>query len=299
MTRLLAAAALLLLLFDPAAAQAQNNAPSTATIERRRRHETVVRSMSIAAPLSEFSRDHGPARADAYSRVTAGLLTALLYALFALLAWWSLTATTAPPATAEITASILPGVPKKRAIEPLPPFIAHLIRPHVEKPALPVFTVATGAPPQVPAPLPASAAKTSPLAGGTAGTGPMGQAASGNGTGGNGDALAGCWDPVWAQAVTDHVRQFFYYPRAALSTRTFGVVYVHMVVQRDGHLSALDIGKSSGSDMLDEAAYRIVKAAMPLPPIPDRMHVKSVDAEMPINFGVRDFHDSPTIGSCN
>lgn len=252
-----------------------------------------------AVPLSEFSRGHGPARADNASRATAGLLTALLYALFALLVWWSLTSVAAPPTTAEITASILPSAPKKRAIEPLPPFIARLIRPHAEKPALPVFTVATGAPPQVTAPLPASAAKTSPMPGGTSGTGPVGQAASGNGTGGNGDALAGCWDPVWAQAVTDHVRRFFYYPRAALSTRTFGVVYVHLVVQRDGLLSALDIGKSSGSAMLDQAAYEIVHAAVPLPPIPDRMHVQSVDATMPINFGVRNFHGTPTIGSCN
>jgi TonB family protein len=255
-------------------------------------------SASPVAPLLDFAHQPAP-RGDAQSRLMAALLTAVLYALFALLAWWSLTHAAAPPATAEITASILRDVPKKRVIEPLPPFLARLIRPHAEKPALPVFTVATGALPQIPAPLPASATKTSPMPGGTAGNGPAGQAASGNGTGGNGDALAGCWDPIWAQAVTDHVGRYFYYPRAALRTRTFGVVFVHFVVRRDGHLSTLDISKSSGADMLDEAGLAIVQAAVPLPPIPDRMHVESVDAELPINFGVRNFHGNPTIGHCD
>ena len=250
-------------------------------------------------PLSEFPHRSSPAWADPSSRVTSGLLTALLYAVFILLAWWSLTSAEAPPATAELTASILPDVPKKRAIEPLPPFLAHLIRPHAEKPALPVYTVSTGAPPQAPAPLPASAAKTSPMPGGTSGTGPMGQAASGNGTGGNGNGLAGCLDPIWMGAVTDRVRQLFYYPQAALSTRTFGVVYVHFVVHKNGRVTTLDIGKSSGAPMLDQAAHDIVQAALPLPPIPDRMHVDSVDAQLPINFGVRDFHGQPTIGHCD
>jgi TonB family protein len=256
--------------------------------------------MSIvpAPPLSEFSHDHGPTRADIYSRITAGVLTAVLYSLFALLAWWSLTHATAPSATPEITATILPDTPKKHSVEPLPPFLARLIRPHAEKPALPVYTVASGAPPQVPAPLPASAAKTSPMPGGTAGTGPMGQAASGNGTGGNGGSLAGCLDPIWMRAVTDRVRQFFYYPQDALSSRIFGVVMVHFVVHRDGHLTALDIGKSSGADVLDKAAINIVQSAAPLPPIPERMHVEQVDGQLAINFGVRNYNGATTIGHC-
>ena len=252
-----------------------------------------------AAPLSEFSRPHGPAGADNRSRMAAGALTGILYALFVLLAWWSLNHVSAPTDTTEITATILPDVPTKRAIEPLPPFLAHLIRPHAEKPAMPVFTIASGAPPQAPAPLPASAAKTSPMPGGTSGNGPMGQAASGNCTGGNGSGLAGCLDPIWMRAVTDRVRQYFYYPQAALSSRIFGVVMVHFVVHRDGHLSALDIGKSSGTEMLDKAAYDIVRSAAPLPPIPDRMHVEQVDGQLAINFGIRGFNGAPTIGHCD
>jgi periplasmic protein TonB len=247
--------------------------------------------------LSEFSHHPGPARGD-HDRIVAGALTAALYALVALLAWWSLTHPRVRSETTEIIASVLPDTPTKRAVEPLPPFLAHLIQPRAEKPALPVFTIASGAPPQASAPLAASAAKTSPMLGGTSGNGPMGQAASGNGTGGNGSGLAGCLDPVWMRAVTDRVGQFFYYPPDALSARIFGVAMVHFVVRRNGQIDRLAIGKSSGNEGLDKAAIDIMQKAQPLPPIPDRMHTDRVDGTLPINFGVRSFSGGASAGSC-
>jgi protein TonB len=253
-------------------------------------------STGPARPLSEFSHHHGPARADNDSRIIAGLLTGVLYGLFALLASWSLTHVPVPAEKTEITATLLPDA--KRAALPLPPFLAHLIRPRAEMPALPVFTIASGAPPQAPAPLAASAAKSSPLPGGTAANGPLGQAASGNGSGGNGGASAGCLDPIWMRAVTERVRQFFYYPGAALALRTTGVVMMHFVVHRDGQIEKLEIRKSSGDNGLDKAATDILQKAQPLPPIPDRMHTDRVDGELPINFGVRSFNASATTGHC-
>ena len=246
--------------------------------------------------LSEFSHGTPPPQADTSSRVTAGLLTAVLYALFALLVWRA--PPPSSPAASEIVATLLPDRPTKRAVEPLPPFLAHLIRPRAEKPAPPVFTIASGAPPQAPAPLPASAAKTSPMSGGTSGNGPMGQAASGNGTGGNGGALAGCLDPIWMRAVTERVRQFFYYPDTALAARTTGVVTMHFSVRRNGKIDRLAISKSSGNDGLDKAATDIMRKAQPLPPIPDRMHTDRVDGDLPINFGVRSFNGGASSGNC-
>lgn len=248
--------------------------------------------------LSEFSHHHEPAHADTRSRIAAGLLTGLLYGLLALLVWWSLTRVMPPPATSEITASVLPDVPVKHVEEPLPPFLAHLIRPRAEKAALPVYTIATGAPPQAPAPLPASAAKTSPMLGGTSGNGPMGQSASGNGTGGNGGGTSGCIDPAWMRAVTERVRQFFYYPGDALAVHRTGVVMVHFLVRRNGQIDRVGIGKSSGDGELDHAATDIVEKAQPLPPIPERMHTDRVDGQLPINFGVRSFNGGGTSGTC-
>ena len=259
----------------------------------------AVTPMSTAPvlPLSEFSHHHGPARGDRRSSVTAGLLTGLLYALFALLAWWSLPRGSVRAKTVEITATLLPDGPTKHVIEPLPSFMAHMIRPQVEKPAPPVFTIASGAPPQAPAPLPATAQST-PLQGGSSGNGPVGQAASGNGTGGNGRALAGCMDASWMRAVTERVRQFFYYPDAALAVHRTGLAMVHFTVRRNGQIDRLAISKSSGDEGLDKAAIDILQKAAPLPPIPDRMRTDRVDGDLPINFGVRGFSASITAGNC-
>ena len=191
--------------------------------------------------------------------------------------------------TTEITASLLPDAPKKRALEPLPPFLAHLVEPRAQEPA-PVFTIA-------PAPLTASAAETSPLLGGTSGNG-LGQGASGTGTGGNGGTSAGCLDAIWMRAVSERVRQFFYYPAAALAVRRTGLVMVHFGVHRNGQIEKLQISKSSGDEGLDKAALDIVQKAQPLPPIPDRMHTDRVDGELPINFGVGSFSGSSTTGTC-
>ena len=248
--------------------------------------------------LSEFSHPTPPAQTDRSSRVTAGVLTVSLYVFFGLLAWFASLAPRSSPVASEIVATVLPDRPNKRADEPPPPFVAHLIRPRAEKPAMPVFTIASGAPPQAPAPLPASAAKTSPLRGGTSGSGPMGQAASGDGAGGNGTGLAGCLDPAWMRAVTERVRRFFYYPDAALAGRITGVVTMHFSVRRDGRMERLEIGKSSGDPALDKAAIDIVRKAQPLPPIPDRMHTDRVEGDLPINFGVRSFSGGASQGSC-
>jgi TonB family protein len=244
-------------------------------------------SVVSPAPLSEFPRDHGSLRADFSTRVSGALLTVALYAFFALLALWSLKNVPVPYATAEVTVNLLPEIPKKRVIELPRPFLARLILPHAELPALPVFTVASTAPLQTPSPIPASAAPSSPMRGGTADAGPLGQAASGDGTNGNGFSLTGCIDPIWLRALGERLRRHFYYPQTELSSHITGWVMVHLVVRRDGSLSSLEITKSSGVEALDKAAYDIVHSAAPFPPISDRMHIEQVDGKAVINFGVK------------
>jgi len=254
---------------------------------------------NMNAPLAEFSRDHQPARVRASSRLAAGMLTAVLYTLLAILfsqrAFWG-----APhsAATIEVTATLLLEKSQKKIVPRFPPFLAHLIRPRAETIAPPVFTVAAD-PPVAPALLPASAAKSSPLTGGEpAGIGAAGQAVSANGTNGNGTAFAGCFDPVWARAVSDRVGQFFpKFASAALRQHRTGMVFVQFEVRRDGRLDMLKIGKTSGDRMLDDAAYNMVRAAQPVPAIPDRMHVDRIDVELPIDFGVNGTFQ-PSAGDC-
>jgi protein TonB len=136
------------------------------------------------------------------------------------------------------------------------------------------------------------------MPGGTAGNGTMGQAGSGNGNG-SGNGLAGCFDAVWARAVTDHVRPFFYYPGAARAQHATGVVMVDFVVLRDGRLDKLEIGKSSGDWALDHAAYNIVRKAQPMPAIPEHMHLKRIEVVLPIDFGIKGANLKPTPGDCS
>jgi protein TonB len=253
-----------------------------------------------AAPqdaLCEFPRDHATVRVTPSSRLMAGLLTALLYALFALLVWGSFLSRPLSPARTEIVASLMPDLPQKRIVLPPPPFLAHRLRPHLETIAPPTFTVASSAP-VAPAQLPASAARTSPIAGGApAGTGAAGAGPSANGSNGNGKALVGCIDAAWMREVTDHVRKFFYYPGAARALRARGLVMVHFVVRRDGRLDLVEVGTSSGEWALDAAATDMMRKAQPLPAIPERMHTDRFEGILPIGFGVNDVL-TPSSGTC-
>jgi protein TonB len=254
-----------------------------------------------AAPqdtLSEFPRDRATFRVAPSSRVMAGVLTGLLYALFALLVWGSFLTRPPSPARTEIVARLMPDPPRKKFILPPPPFLAHLLRPHVETIAPPTFTIASSAP-VAPAQLPASAAKTSPITGGApAGTGAAGAGPSADGSNGNGKALAGCLDAAWMRAVTDHVRKFFYYPGAARMMRARGLVMVHFIVRRDGQLDLVEVGTSSGEWSLDAAATDMMRKAAPLPAIPERMHTDRFEGILPIDFGIKDLYLTPSSGTC-
>jgi len=255
---------------------------------------------SFTLTLAEFSRGHRLPPAQFSDRAAAFVLTAAIGGLFVLFATHrSLWMTPERPAPSEIVAELERDQPHKRVIPPPPPeFLAHLIRPRAEKPAAPVFTVASETLP-APALLPASAAKTSPLAGGTpAGNGTGPQSVSGNGTNGNGNGLSGCWDAIWARSVRDRVRPFFYYPRRARAQHVSGVVMVRLTIKRDGMLEAEDIYKSSGDSSLDEAAYDMVKKAQPLPRLPDHMHLDKVVGLFPIAFGTVG-PSNATNGTCN
>jgi protein TonB len=125
-----------------------------------------------------------------------------------------------------------------------------------------------------------------------------GQAGAANGIGGNGTRMSGCYDAAWAQAVTNRIGKFYFYPQQAALHHVHGVVIVHFIVRQNGRLDLLEVGRSSGDGALDNAAYTMVKKAQPLPAIPDRMHADRVDASIPIGFGDSKDGYKPTDGSC-
>ncbi|NCA69300.1 MAG: energy transducer TonB [Sphingobacteriia bacterium] len=58
------------------------------------------------------------------------------------------------------------------------------------------------------------------------------------------------------------------YPQAAREQRLYGSLILHVAVRADGSLEQVRILRSSGYDLLDEAAIRIVELAAPFAPFP-------------------------------
>ena len=243
--------------------------------------------------LADFVRASSIGSAAPGTRWKAGGLTLLLYAGLALLA---LLPSPAPPEeTVKISfATLLPAGPREKTTRPPAPYLAPLIKPRAESLSPPDFTVAPATPP-APAPLAATATPVSPLSGGAT-DGDSASAGSANGVSGNGADASGCFDAAWARAVTDRVGHFYRYPRNANGAT--GIVMVHFTVRRSGRLDMLEVGKSSGNDLLDRVAKEMVRHAVPLPRLPDRMHAEKVTVELPIDFGIEGATFQPTPGTC-
>jgi TonB family protein len=228
---------------------------------------------------------HAPEPADPKARLAAGILTSVLYVVFAVLIWGSFLTVPVRPPPPEIFAQLLPDAAAKKPVPPTAP--PHLVRPRAVTVVPPDFKIASAAP-AAPALLPATAAATSPMAGGSpTGTG-TGRGAAGQGPpaiGGDGNAQAGCLDLAWFHAVTMRVMPFVNYPWTARRLHTTGVVILHFVVHRTGLLEVLEVSRSSGSQVLDDAAFKAMSLAQPLPPIPDRMHTDRVDENYEVTFG--------------
>ncbi|WP_296696922.1 energy transducer TonB [Thiocapsa sp. UBA6158] len=58
------------------------------------------------------------------------------------------------------------------------------------------------------------------------------------------------------------------YPQAARDQRMFGSLILHVAVRSDGSVEQIRVVRSSGYDLLDEAAVRIVELAAPYSPFP-------------------------------
>lgn len=79
-----------------------------------------------------------------------------------------------------------------------------------------------------------------------------------------------------------------YYPRKAVRDSRSGETIVEFTVHRDGSLTDLRIARHSGSEILDQAAVKIVeKAARSFPPFPEEVHAESLFYQVPIVFKKR------------
>nr|WP_306174087.1 TonB family protein [Pseudoalteromonas shioyasakiensis] len=72
----------------------------------------------------------------------------------------------------------------------------------------------------------------------------------------------------WTASLLSHLMAYRKYPTSAIMKKQQGVVYVEVVLARDGKVVTLEIVKGSGISVLDKAALKTVADAAPLPKVP-------------------------------
>ena len=80
-----------------------------------------------------------------------------------------------------------------------------------------------------------------------------------------------------------HLNPVKRYPYAS-GTHAQGTVRLRFRMDRRGHLISYEVVGSSGSAALDQAARDMIKAAEPLPPVPDQYPGDVLDLVIPINY---------------
>ena len=224
-------------------------------------------------PLAEFHKRSGyEAPIPLSSKMMAAALTVGVYALIAVMT--SQHGTYTPPRRPQMS----------QVVGAMPPVIAPVTAPEktAQKPSRLSWFLAEP---------PASAAPASP-----SGNGPTIGFTFRDGPGGSTRIAGGCYDAAWAKAVSEKVRARFHHP--AEKRHVSGLAFVRFVARRDGKLEQLEIVKSSGDKILDDAAYAMVHDAQPLPRIPRWMQVERVYAVLPIAFGDMAGKFKPAEGNC-
>ena len=94
-------------------------------------------------------------------------------------------------------------------------------------------------------------------------------------------------DPSWQASLVRQLQRFKRYPPEAQSRHEQGVVLLGFTLDRNGHVLAHNIARSSGYADLDEEVMAMILRAQPLPPFPANMTQPRIDLTVPIRFSLR------------
>ncbi|UXB39564.1 energy transducer TonB [Stenotrophomonas maltophilia] len=94
-------------------------------------------------------------------------------------------------------------------------------------------------------------------------------------------------EATWEGRLLAHLQKHRRYPRQAERLRQQGVVYVRFAVARDGVVSAVVLGRSSGFALLDQETLDTVQRASPVPAPPAEVPGGPVQVMVPVSFFLR------------
>ena len=90
----------------------------------------------------------------------------------------------------------------------------------------------------------------------------------------------------YQQQLAGWLSKFQFYPATAKKLNIEGTVLVKVSIKSDGTILKSGIEKSSGSDILDQAALQLLDQATPLPAFPDRFEADEITFIAPITYNL-------------
>lgn len=197
------------------------------------------------------------------------------------------------PSLAQST--VAPAPAPQEAPQPVPP---HKPAPPRPKPPTPTVATVPPSPPTVAQaqPTPQQQAAQAPATGSqtaSAAANSDAQGVGGRGRGNEGPGLAAVGNGArngpgddYLDAVRRWVNGFRKYPDEAVKQKQEGTVGLGFKFARDGTVLDAWIEKSSGYPLLDQAALAMIRAASPIPKVPDQYKGDTLTLVMPENFRI-------------
>lgn len=96
--------------------------------------------------------------------------------------------------------------------------------------------------------------------------------------------VAGTGKDVYLAKIIAHLDAAKRYPAQARKLHIEGVVQLHFIMDRTGHVLSFDIAKSSGRAILDDETKALIARAQPLPPIPADWPQQTLNLVVPVEF---------------
>jgi protein TonB len=90
----------------------------------------------------------------------------------------------------------------------------------------------------------------------------------------------------WRDLLVAHLQWNKRYPNGAQARREQGMVVLSFSMDRNGHVLARHIARSSGVPELDEEVLAMIQRAQPLPAFPPSMAQSRMDLTVPIRFAL-------------
>lgn len=91
---------------------------------------------------------------------------------------------------------------------------------------------------------------------------------------------------LYTQTLSRHFKKTKKYPPMAQRLKLTGTVWILLEIQRDGTILHASVDKSSGHEILDDAALKAALNAVPIPPFPESVTAQTRKIRIPYKYAL-------------